>query len=209
MSPRLLICGFGAFPEAPKNPAQAVIESLAAAGWSPPGADAAYLVLPVAWSRSAETVLEALAREPADAVLVVGVAVSAEAFHVERLGRNAAACERPDHDGALWPHPEILPGAGPEQWASAPTRSMLAAIERAGLPARLSEDAGDYLCNFTLYRLLAANAAPAVGFLHTPQARECAEGARFSLADIEAAVRAAAEAMAQVLSRPDAAMRSA
>lgn len=209
MSPRLLICGFSAFPEATRNPAQASVEALAAQGWSPEGAKADYLTVPVAWRGSAEAILDRLAAAPADSVLVVGVAVSAASFHVERLGRNCAAVERADDLGELWASAQICE-EGPEELRSvAPTRSMVAAITREGLAAELSDDAGDYLCNFTYYRLMAAQAAPTVAFLHVPQVREFLDGAGFGLADVARAVQAAAGAMAEALSRPDAARRTA
>ncbi|MFC3077902.1 hypothetical protein ACFODL_07370 [Phenylobacterium terrae] len=209
MPPRLLICGFSAFPEAIRNPAQAAVEALAAHGWSPEGANADYLTVPVAWRGSAEAILDRLAAAPADAVLVVGVAVSAASFHVERLGRNRAAAEKRDDLGELWGAELIAADGADEIRTVAPTRSMVAAIEREGLAAELSDDAGDYLCNFTYYRLLAAEAAPTVAFLHVPQVREYVEGAAFGLADVARAVQAAAGAMAEALSRPDASRRTA
>lgn len=204
---RLLVCGFGPFPAAPRNPSAIVIDALAAAGWSPPGAETDYLTLPVSWTASVQLILDALRARPADGVLVVGVATSADAFRVETLGRNRASRSLPDHDGALW-EGHVISADGPGVIAStAPTDMVLEALMQANLAARLSDDAGDYLCNFTLYSLLAAEAAPSVGFLHVPQARECAEDARFDLVDIERAVRATAGALA--LSRPDASRRTA
>lgn len=208
MAPSLLICGFAAFSEAPRNPAQATVQRLRDRGWAPAGVETRYLVVPVTWRGSVEAIEAELRLRPADAVLVVGVAVSAEAFHVERVGRNVA-CDRPDDSDEGWSLGCVAEGGAAEHRVTAPTRSIAAAIERTGLPVQLSDDAGDYLCNFTLYRLLASSAAPALGFLHVPLARECAEGARFSLGDIETAVRAAAEAMAQALNPPDAVTRSA
>ena len=86
--------------------------------------------------------------------------------------------------------------------STAPCQAMASALETEGLPVTLSEDAGDYLCNFTLYRLLHTKAAPKVGFLHVPQARECAEAATFELAQIRQAVSAAAAAFCADLTRP-------
>ena len=209
MPPRLLICGFSAFPEAIRNPAQASVEALAAEGWSPVGAQTDFLTVPVAWRGSVEAILDRLSAAPADAVLVVGVAVSAAGFQVERLGRNCASVERPDDLGHLWPAGQII-SEGPEEIRSvAPARSMVAAIARQGLAAELSDDAGDYLCNFTYYRLMAAQAAPTVAFLHVPQVREFLEGAAFGLSDVARAVQAAASAMAEALSRPGAERRTA
>jgi pyrrolidone-carboxylate peptidase len=72
---------------------------------------------------------------------------------------------------------------------------MHTALVEARLPSALSDDAGSYLCNFTLYRQLAASPLPS-GFLHVPQARECDPVAMFDLADIERAVKVVAEAFA-------------
>lgn len=197
--PRLLVCGFDSFPEAPRNPSAATIQALEAMSWTPPAAEVAWLTLPVAWRRSVETILDHAIGGRFDGVLVVGVAVEADAFRVETLGRNHADPARLDHDGEVWPTAFIRDGGPAEIAATAPCAAMLAALADTGLPARASDDAGDYLCNFTLFRLLAEPAIPAAGFLHVPQARECAEGAAFGLADIERAVRASVSAFADDL----------
>ena len=46
------------------------------------------------------------------------------------------------------------------------------AIAACGLGVERSADAGSYLCNFTLYRLLTDAAGPRVGFLHVPAVGE-------------------------------------
>jgi pyroglutamyl-peptidase len=206
---RLLVCGFRGFPAAPRNPSAMVIEALAAGGWSPSGVETDYLALPVSWTQSVPLILDALRARPADAVLVVGVATSADAFRVETLGRNRASRSLGDADGELWPRPVIAPDGAGVIAATAPSDEVLEGLLHANLPARLSDDAGDYLCNFTLYSLLAARAAPMVGFLHVPQARECARDASFDIADVERAVRATATAYAQAISRPDVSRRTA
>lgn len=208
---RLLLCGFGSFPAAPRNPSAAVVEALAARAWAPPNAHVDFLTLPVLWRGSAEAVAERAAKARVDGVLVVGVAVEADDFRVETLGRNAASCERLDHSGAAWPHSTIQVDGPPILAATAPVDAMYRALITAGLPARLSDDAGDYLCNFTLYRMLHGAAAPTVGFLHVPQARDLAVGAAFNLADVERAVVACASAFAEALTtrRPVAGSRRA
>jgi len=205
--PRLLVCGFREFPAAPRNPSAEVIEALAAQAWSPPDVDIEFLALPVSWTDTVPAVLAAAKARPADGILVVGVATSADAFRVETLGRNKAA--RADAQDPEAPGPLIDAGGPGVIAVTAPTEAMLEAIVQTGLAARLSDDAGDYLCNFTLYSLLVAKAAPEVGFLHVPQARECADGALFGLADVDKAVRAACTAFAGALSRPDASRRTA
>lgn len=54
--------------------------------------------------------------------------------------------------------------------ATLPLEAIQAALHDASFPAALSEDAGDYVCNATLYRSLAAAAGGrrVVGFIHIP-----------------------------------------
>jgi pyroglutamyl-peptidase len=189
---RLLICGFGSFPRAPVNPAALAVERLMAEDWAPAGAEASYAVTPTVWSKAPEAVLHAVQASAADAVLLIGVAVEAQAFRVETQAQNRADHVQPDAEDQLWPQALIEPHGPAQRPVGAPARAMRSAIAAAGLPAILSGDAGDYLCNFTLYRVLALD--PMTGFLHVP-----AVGLRFALTDICTAVRAAATAFAAQL----------
>jgi pyroglutamyl-peptidase len=190
---RLLICGFGPFPEAPDNPAALAVEQLKRVGWAAPGSEVHYAVLPTVWRRAAETALAAAREVSADAVLLVGVAVGADAFRLETMARNQAGTRHPDAEGLFCPGPLIDPDGPAARRVIAPVQALLAAIEAEGLPVGLSSDAGDYLCNFTLYRLLAE--VPMTAFLHVPPL-----SARIDLDAIAAAVRAAAQAFARELS---------
>jgi pyroglutamyl-peptidase len=205
---RLLICGFGSFPAAPRNPSGLVVERLATDGFRPAGLDASYLTLPVAWARAAELAVEHLAHRPADGVLLVGVAVEADDFRVETMARNRAAEGRLDHDGRPWLRPDVVTGGAETHRATAPVDVMLAALARAGLRARPSEDAGSYLCNFVFYRLLNEGIAPAVGFLHVPQSRDLDPVATMPLATIAHALRVAATAFAEALKSSGASTRT-
>jgi pyrrolidone-carboxylate peptidase len=79
---------------------------------------------------------------------------------------------------------------GPETTpATLPIAEMAAAVEAGGYPTLVSDNAGDYLCNFVFYNLsiYAANDAAreiVVGFIHVPPAPY--EGS-FTVADITAA----------------------
>jgi pyroglutamyl-peptidase len=192
--PRLLICGFGPFPQAPDNPAALAVEQLRARAWSPPGLKTAYAVLPTVWAEAPAVALKAARSLGADAVLLVGVAVGATAFRIETLARNLASQTHPDAKGQYWLQATI-DAAGPQDVAvTAPAHAMLLAVAAHGLPVEQSSDAGAYLCNFTLYRLLTATAAPPVGFLHVPPV-----GPGLDLHRIEQAIQAAAEAIATQL----------
>ena len=191
---RLLIAGFGPFPQAPDNPAAATVRRLMAERWAPPDAQAAYAILPTTWAGAAETALHAARTERADGVLLIGVAVGAQVFRVEQQARNraGAGAGRADADGLFWPS-DVIDASGPsERRTSAPVHAMQDAIAAAGLPVTLSDNAGDYLCNFALYRMLAEQ--PMTAFLHIPPL-----GEHVGIEDLLTATRAAATAFTACL----------
>jgi pyroglutamyl-peptidase len=63
----------------------------------------------------------------------------------------------------------ILSGGKSIERARFPATEIVATLRRAGFPSRLSNDAGDYLCNAALYLSLAASRARQIGFMHVPR----------------------------------------
>jgi pyroglutamyl-peptidase len=190
---RLLVCGFGPFPGAPQNPAAAVVRRLQAGAWTAPGTGVAYAVLPTIWTEAPRRATETARACGAEAVLLIGVAASARACRIETLARNFAGMAI-DAAGKAGPGGPIAAGGAPVLAVPFDAAALAAAASAAGAPVELSADAGDYLCNLTLYRLLAAGAPTA--FLHVPMARECDPSAAFGLDEIEAAARATVAALA-------------
>jgi pyroglutamyl-peptidase len=200
MGVKLLICGFGPFPGAPANPACAVVEQLQASGWTPSDAGASWSVLPTVWAEAPQAALDALTQSGADAMLLIGVEVSAEGFKIELVARNHADCLARDAQGA-YAHGDPIDAEGPPKLGvTGPAEAMLEAVRAVDLPAGISTDAGAYICNYTLYRVLQTTIAP-VGFVHVPQAHECDPHSAFYLADLCAGVKAAAEAFVKALER--------
>jgi pyroglutamyl-peptidase len=193
---RLLICGFGAFPGVAHNPSEAVVERLREDSWTPPGVAAHYAILPTTWAGAAPALSQAVEQSGAMGVLLTGVAAGATAFQVELQARNCASATAFDALGLRHAEGPVAASGAATLDCTAPIGAILAAIRAAGLPAELSSDAGDYLCNFTLYHLLAdRRAGPPCGFLHLPRANDDP----FGLDDLERAVKAAACAMGAAL----------
>ena len=186
---RLLVCGFGPFPEAPDNPSALAVARLKAEAWSPPGAQAVFAVLPTVWDKAAEVAVQAARASGSDGVLLTGVAVHASAFRVETQARNRASRTHPDAEGRFWPGETIDPQGASIRTVTAPAQAMCEALTALSLAAALSADAGDYLCNFTLYRMLGL--VPDTAFLHVPPT-----GEQFGLDEIAAGIRAAAATFA-------------
>jgi pyroglutamyl-peptidase len=163
----MLVTGFGAFPGAPVNPTQDLMRSLREAGL--PGLALETHVLPVTWAGTGAALGELIARLEPDAVLMFGLARRARALRVETRARNAATTIHPDADGFLHPTAKPWPGEPAFRDVRADAAAVLAAIRATGAPARLSLDAGTYLCNAALWTALAAtDAKTPVLFVHVP-----------------------------------------
>lgn len=195
---RLLICGFGPFPGVAANPSALVVERLRAESWAPAGANTAFAVLPVSWAGAVSALRTHIEETGAEGVLLSGVASDAHTFRVELRARNDASTTHPDVEGAIHPGPHLIPRGRASLRASGPAAAILSAIRTTGLPAETSSDAGDYLCNATLYHLLCDRLDDPhpwpVSFLHLPSASET-----FSISDLTIGVKAAAQVMARTL----------
>jgi pyroglutamyl-peptidase len=198
LTKRLLICGFSAFPGVADNPSAAVVERLHAQAWGPPGVATGYAILPTTWAGAMPALRQAMKQTDAMGVLLTGVAAGATVFKVERQARKCASATAADALGLLHAEGGVMAFGAATLDCTAPIEDVLAAIRAEGLPVEPSSDAGDYLCNFTLYRLLADRPAGAsCGFLHLPPAND----APFNLDDLERAVKAAACALGEAIGR--------
>jgi pyroglutamyl-peptidase len=204
-APRLLLAGFGPYPQAPDNPAGRVVERLAALNWAPPGVRLRGQVIPVSWSGAPRAAIEAARAFEANAILLLAASTQSAEFRIEMRAQNRAARRRADAEGELWSDDRILPTGPGVMRATAPVAEMVQAIRSAGHGVRASSESGDYLGNFVLYRLLAECGADAqkrpVGCLTIP--------ARIDLEAAEQAVKAGVQAFAARLSAGRSALLSA
>lgn len=171
-SPRILVTGFSSFPGVPENPTEALIRALE----DDPGAlqgisDVHLATLAVEyWTLPAR--LEQLGRTVRpDIALHFGVSRKADAFVLETAARNAVCIVRPDNSGHI-PAEAFVRSGGDSIPSSLPVERIAAALSRHGLPAVLSDDAGDYLCNTLFYLSCGKHCPPfapaQAGFIHVP-----------------------------------------
>ncbi|MCI0466557.1 MAG: hypothetical protein L0Y57_06070, partial [Beijerinckiaceae bacterium] len=105
------------------------------------------------------------------AILHFGLAARRKWFSIETRALNRQSLLHCDAFGARADRKEIMPGAPYALRSTFPGREIAAALCRAGLPSRLSANAGDYICNETLYLSLARSRASVIGFIHVPRLR--------------------------------------
>ena len=171
--PALLVTGFGPFPGAPENPTAALIRALADQAPGTYGAAAfKTVVLPTEFARSWSTLKRLYRSFAPDIVVHFGVSVRAAEIRVERTARNRLGRGRPDAVGVM-PRRTQVRSSGPESLlVTLPVFDISAALSAAGIANVVSDDAGDYVCNATLYRSLATfeGTPRRAGFIHVPPA---------------------------------------
>ena len=188
----LLITGFDPFGGETVNPSWEAVSRL-------PDTVGNYrltkLQIPTIFGAAAQTVLTAAAADAPDVILCVGQAGGRDAVTPERIAINMASAKIPDNAGNIPVETPVIPGAPDGIFSTVPVAAMAEAISAAGLPGKISNTAGTFVCNDTLYRLLHhfAGTPTRVGFLHVPWLPEQAKKGAPSMpsGDIIAALTAA------------------
>lgn len=167
---RVLFVGFGPFPGAPFNPSAVLVTALARRR-RPALADVVGATHVFATSYAAvDRDLPKLFAATPDIILLFGVAGRRRHLCIEMRARNAISALHPDASGHR-PEQAVIALGGPAALrGSAPFSYLLGALRTSGFPARLSRDAGRYLCNYAYWRALerATGRQPLVQFIHIP-----------------------------------------
>ena len=167
MKQKLLITGFDPFGGASINPAWEAVKLL-------PDTIADFevhkLEIPTVYGLAAQKVLKKAAEVQPHVILCVGQAGGRAAVTPERIGVNIRDAKIADNAGNQ-PVGQFVAQDGPAAYfATVPVMAMANAICAAGLPGQVSNSAGAFVCNDTLYSLLHhyAGTDTKVGFIHVP-----------------------------------------
>lgn len=192
MKRKLLITGFDPFGGASINPAWEAVKLL-------PDTIADFevhkLEIPTVFGLATEKVLETAAKIQPDVILCIGQAGGRASVTPERIGVNIRDAKIADNAGNQ-PVGQFVAEDGPAAYfATVPVLAMEAAIREASLPGQVSNSAGAFVCNDTLYGLLYhyAGTATKVGFIHVPWLPEQGSPS-LPLTDTAAALEAAIRA---------------
>ncbi len=150
----ILLTGFGPFPGVEHNASAMIvkrIEQVAARRLA--NHTIVTHVLPTQWQGLAERLSDLVHTTRPFMALHFGVSCRARGFEIEAVARNMAI-PHPDAHGC-WPRSRHLAPSSPLSLTTKlPAREAVDALRRLGLNARLSRDAGGYLCNAAYYHSL-------------------------------------------------------
>lgn len=164
---KLLITGFDPFGGETLNPSWEAVKRL-------PDQIGAFsltkLEIPTQFGLAAQTVLAKAQEIAPDAILCVGQAGGRDSITPEVVAINLREASIADNAGLLAQNVPIDADGAAAYFATLPIRRMVSAVKEAGIPCKLSYSAGAFVCNDTLYTLLAhyVHTPTQVGFIHVP-----------------------------------------
>lgn len=170
----LILTGFGPFPDVPENASSTLVPDLGRlARQEFPRLRIVTRILPTEWSAGPKRLLALIRSERPTLTLQFGVTNEAQGFRIETRAQNRCG-ETADATSALPPALTLVANGPSALKATIPTRDIVRRLNAQGVPAELSRDAGNYLCNAVFYHALAAlqdggTSEATCGFIHIPR----------------------------------------
>lgn len=120
-----------------------------------------------------------------DAVVLCGQASGRSAISLERVALNILDFSIPDNAGRLMIDQTIVEDGPAAYWSTLPIRSAMNRLIEEGIPSEISNTAGTYLCNQTMYLALhyinMKKLNIPAGFIHVPAFPEQAAAAKHNM----------------------------
>jgi pyroglutamyl-peptidase len=175
----LLVTGFGPFPGWERNPTPAMVRAVQRLRL--PGVRIVGHVFNTVYAEVARDLPALIARHRPDAILLFGLAGRATHVRIEMHAHNVATRRTKDASGAFHVSPEIRADAPWRVATGFRCGPLVQRLRRAGLNARPSPSAGEYLCNFAYWLALetvARREAKRALFVHVPLPRGARHASR-------------------------------
>jgi pyroglutamyl-peptidase len=127
--------------------------------------------LPVIWGQAVSAMADLIAELTPDMIVSLGQSGRPE-ITPERLGINVSDAGVADNAG-VFKTDDPIDATGPvAYWSGLPIKAMAEAMRAAGVPSKVSNTAGTYLCNHvmygTLHHLATHGLGIPAGFIHVP-----------------------------------------
>ncbi len=164
---RVLVTGFGPFPGQPDNPSATLVKALKREFAKAGKTGIRCVILKTEYKKSLRRLEKEIADFNPDVVVCFGVAAGEKGFRLETVARNRSSIKLADAAGNYPERPAIIEGARKTYAATLPFSSIKKKLDKAGIRARLSKDAGKYLCNYIFYHASARRDVKC-GFAHIP-----------------------------------------
>ena len=164
MAKSILISGFEPFGSDSINPTEIIVRSLPK---EINNFEIHGIVLPVEFKLAPERLIKEIEIIKPSAIIMLGQAGGRDSISIETTAKNNMRGK--DNSGFIPDNLPIIEGGPTELHSTLPIEKINAAIKRYGLPSKLSNDAGNYVCNCLLYNVMYfVKDVVSAGFIHVP-----------------------------------------
>ena len=150
--------------------------------------------IPTIYGQGADLLEQLLKTYEPDSVLLVGQAGGRDAICAERVAINVQDASIADNAGNQPVDQPVVPGGPAAYFATIPIKEIMHRIKEAGIPCRISDSAGTFVCNDLMYRLLhyidTKKPAMTGGFIHVPYLPEQVPTGKAPSMELDVIVRA-------------------
>lgn len=161
------------------------------------------LELPTVFKKSIEKVWQHIDEYEPDIVISLGQAGGRACISIERVAINIDDTTMADNEGNMPVDQPIFKDGENAYFSNLPIKKMVEDIKKAGIPAKVSNTAGTYVCNHVMYGILykihKERLNIKAGFIHVPfipeQVVNKPERASMSLENIVKAVEIACKVL--------------
>jgi pyroglutamyl-peptidase len=168
-TPTVLVTGFEPFGDERINPSWEIAKAL-------PSTIGSHCVvsqrLPTAFGDAIAAVAKLITKHQPNLVLCLGQAGGRSSISVERVAININDARIADNAGHQPIDETIVTDAPAAYFSTLPIKTMVAAMQKKGIPAEVSNTAGTFVCNHIMYGVLhhiaTQNIAARAGFIHVP-----------------------------------------
>jgi pyroglutamyl-peptidase len=167
---KILLTGFEPFGKATLNPSGEIVKQIS-------GENIVTAILPVAYAKSAERLMQLIAEHNPEVVICLGQAEGRTQITPERIAINLDDARLADNEGVIRNEMPILLDGPVAYESTLPIKEIVKAINNTGVPAAVSLSAGAFLCNHVFYVAQDHFKGTKVrsGFVHVPLMDEQAE----------------------------------
>jgi pyroglutamyl-peptidase len=166
---RVLLTGFEPFGKYKENSSWAVAEKVTACGVV--DAEVIAMRLPVSFAGVGAALRKAVEEYSPNVVIMLGQAAGIDYIKLERIAINMMDATIADNNGYIPDEEPIYADGTAALFTNVDVKKMRRAIEELGIPVKVSNSAGLYVCNRTYYEALRlCNESPGMKalFVHLP-----------------------------------------
>ncbi len=168
----VLLTGFDRFHNHKENSSEVVVKEIAE---NNPFGDEVTLIteiLKTEFNNSVKIIKELIARHKPGILLMLGMVKGHNYIRLEKQALNKTNSSHIDNAGACYVGEKILDGSLDELPSTIPVEQICEQLNQQGISAKISESAGDYVCNHAyyhaLYQINDLGLETKTGFIHIP-----------------------------------------